>query len=82
MNKKMIAAAALSGLLVGAFASKSIAEEKGTDTAKAEKNKCKGHDKDKCKGHDKAGEKHKCKGEAKDKKVGDACSGKDGCNGK
>ncbi|MNL59312.1 hypothetical protein D3C87_1830260 [compost metagenome] len=78
----MIAAAALSGLLVGAMASKSIAEEKAVDGSKAEKNKCKGHDKDKCKGHEKSADKNKCKGEAKDKKVGDACSGKDGCNGK
>lgn len=86
MNKKILAAAALSGLLVGAMTSTTMADEGAKDTPKAEKNKCKGMDKDKCKGHDKdkckGHDKDKCKGSAEEKKVGDACSGKDGCNGK
>jgi peptidoglycan hydrolase CwlO-like protein len=95
MNKKMLAAAALSGLMMGALTSTAMADDAtATDPVKAEKNKCKGHEKDKCKGLEKANGKDKCKGAAKadaknkckgadkEKKVGDACSGKDGCNGK
>ncbi|WP_413560812.1 hypothetical protein [Bdellovibrio sp. HCB209] len=91
MNKKLLAVAALSGLMVGASASKALAEDTATEPAKAEKNKCKGHEKDKCKaaadkhkckGAAKADAKNKCKGHEKDKKSADACSGKDGCNGK
>lgn len=94
MNKKMLAAAAISGLMLGAMTVPAMADETAADPAKAEKNKCKGHEKDKCKGVEKAhgkdkckgvmkaADKNKCKSADKEKKVGDACSGKDGCNGK
>lgn len=83
-TRLLLTAAAISGLYVGSFASKALADDTaGKPAAKQDskdKASCKG--KDGCNGKDSCKGKHDCKGKNSCKGQGGCASGDNGCKGK